>query len=360
MDYNVTYRKKDKGLQCIISYKDSLGKWMQKSKQGFKTQKESKEWIDNVVSELEKTIKYVNPDMKDTTLDELFQTFIKHAKLYKGIGTMKTYDTAYISFKPLKDKKVAKIETSDIQECIDGMIRSGLAYSTMKTYIAKIKVVFKYAISPLKIIKEDPFVDVVMPPKPKDDIKIKALTESELNNLLSKIPNKRYYIISLIAATCGLRIGEILGLTWSDIDEKESIMNVNKQWNLVQEKPKIFGFSSVKSKNSNRKIPVPPKTLEALIKYKKDNPIDISGRVIAYKRTDSICVGLIYAYNKAGYSISVHDLRHTYASRLVANGVDFKTVAELMGDTVQVVIDTYSHFTSDMLTKAQQAINSIF
>ncbi|WML35385.1 Arm DNA-binding domain-containing protein [Clostridium sp. OS1-26] len=39
MDYNITWRKKDKGWQCIISYKDSTGKWKQKSKQGFKTQK---------------------------------------------------------------------------------------------------------------------------------------------------------------------------------------------------------------------------------------------------------------------------------------------------------------------------------
>jgi len=56
----------------------------------------------------------------------------------------------------------------------------------------------------------------------------------------------------------------------------------------------------------------------------------------------------------------VHDLRHTYASRLVANGVDFKTVAELMGDTVQMVISTYSHFTKDMMDKAQIAVNNIF
>lgn len=42
MDYNITYREKDKGLQVIISYKDNTGKWRQKSKQGFENSREGK------------------------------------------------------------------------------------------------------------------------------------------------------------------------------------------------------------------------------------------------------------------------------------------------------------------------------
>lgn len=58
--------------------------------------------------------------------------------------------------------------------------------------------------------------------------------------------------------------------------------------------------------------------------------------------------------------ISVHDLCHTYASMLFGNWVDFKTVAELMGDTVKVIIDTCSHFTWDMMANAKKAVNNIF
>ena len=42
LNYNITFREKDKGWQCIVSYKEKSGKWKQKSKQGFKTKKEAK------------------------------------------------------------------------------------------------------------------------------------------------------------------------------------------------------------------------------------------------------------------------------------------------------------------------------
>ena len=59
MDYNISYRNKDKSIQCIISYKDSDGKWRQKSKQGFKRQKDAKPWISDTVEKLEETIIFV-------------------------------------------------------------------------------------------------------------------------------------------------------------------------------------------------------------------------------------------------------------------------------------------------------------
>ena len=42
LNYNLTFREKDKGWQCIVSYKEKSGKWKQKSKQGFKTKREAK------------------------------------------------------------------------------------------------------------------------------------------------------------------------------------------------------------------------------------------------------------------------------------------------------------------------------
>ena len=63
MDFNISYRKKDKGIQCIISYKEN-GKWKQKSKQGFedsrKGKNEAKQWAIDMVNELEKTVKTSN------------------------------------------------------------------------------------------------------------------------------------------------------------------------------------------------------------------------------------------------------------------------------------------------------------
>ena len=62
---------------------------------------------------------------------------------------------------------------------------------------------------------------------------------------------------------------------------------------------------------------------------------------------------------KLGLNASIHDCRHTYATTLLANGLDYKTVAEFMGDNVQTIIKTYSHFTKDMFDNAKTRIDNI-
>lgn len=100
MDYNITYRQKDKGWQFIISYKLN-GKWKQKSKQGFKTKKEAKPFAEKMLKEIKKS--YTNNNNKLTintslTLSELNKNFIDHIKLYAEFNTLKGYITAQSSF----------------------------------------------------------------------------------------------------------------------------------------------------------------------------------------------------------------------------------------------------------------------
>mgnify|MGYP002410257252 CR=1 FL=1 len=57
---------------------------------------------------------------------------------------------------------------------------------------------------------------------------------------------------------------------------------------------------------------------------------------------------------------SIHGLRHTYATLLIANGVDFKTAAKLLGHTVEMTMKVYSDVTDDMIEKTTDTINMIF
>lgn len=109
MDYNVTYREKNKSLQCIISYKDNTGKWKQTSKQGFKTQKESKPYIENTVKELEKRLanekSIISPDYNLITFKTLCDEFVEHEKLYREHNTVRNHKIAFIVFSDLDNKK---------------------------------------------------------------------------------------------------------------------------------------------------------------------------------------------------------------------------------------------------------------
>ena len=61
-----------------------------------------------------------------------------------------------------------------------------------------------------------------------------------------------------------------------------------------------------------------------------------------------------------GYNICLHELRHTYATKLIANGIDFKTAAYLLGHKVEQTMNTYSHVTNDMISNARNIINQNF
>lgn len=356
MDYNITYRQKDKGWQYIISYKVN-GKWKQKSKQGFSTKKEAKPHAEKTLKELKKQInnnKFIN-DYDTLNFESLHNNFIEHIKLYKEFNTIKGYKLAYSCFSSLANYKVSNIKNIDIQRCVDNLLKKGLKISTIKTYILRISLEFEYYIDTYNSIYINPAKKIKVPLNKNTNIK-KALTKKELDSLLEKIKDNKFYIVAYIAANTGLRCGEILGLTWSDIDEINSYIIVNKQWKLL--KTGISGFGELKTKNSNRIVPVNKDFIKVLKDYKLSNPISIDNRIAPFNKAS--IEKYLNPKLREYANISIHELRHTYATLLIQNSVDFKTVAKILGHDVKQTLDTYSHVTDDMMDNASKAISKIF
>lgn len=359
MEYNITYRQKDKGIQAIISYKID-GSWKQKSKQGFQKKADAKKWALNMADELKEEIalnKSLNLEYKELIFKDFIDMYKKHEILYKEYGTVRSTKFAVAKFTSLNDLTMNSITSLHIQSCVDAMVREGLNPSTIRLYVTKLTTIFNTAVQTFKIITSNP-VNQIKVPEIKENNKQKALTKLELNNLLGKITYKKYWLTSLIAATCGLRLGEILGLQWNDIDFKGATLKIDKQWKQLSDGN--WGFGTVKSNNSNRSVPIPRNTLIALKKYKKEFPTDLNNRVILYSDTVNLSREMKKNYIKAGYDITIHDLRHTYATMLISNGVDFKTAAKLLGHDIEQTMKTYSHVNDDMLDKATNIANSIF
>lgn len=360
LDYNVTYRKKDKGIQCIISYKDSSGKWKQKSKQGFKTQKDAKPYITKTVKELERQFlnenSIVSADYNSITFKQLTDEFIEHEKLYKEYNSIKDYKSSFANFSELNDIKVTEIKKADILKCIDLLVDK-LRYITISGYLLTIKQVFNYYIENY----DNSFrIDLnIKIPKEKNPVGKKALTKTELNNLINsdKIKKSKYYIVAYIAAMSGLRCGEILGLTWNDIDEKNLLINVNKQWK-INKKTNKYGFGNLKSKNSYRKVPVSSEFIRELKEYKKKKTIDINNRIAPFKNLTITSLFNRTLKDEAG--VTLHELRHTYITLLISNGIDFKTAAKIAGHDIKQTLNTYSHVTDDMMKNASTIISKIF
>lgn len=355
MDYNVTYRKKDKSIQCIISYKDNDGKWRQKSKQGFQRQRDAKPWVDSVVEELEKAIKAPD-EFRGITFGEFKEIFNADKKRELAHNTKTSYEQAYAKFESLNDIPLVDIGYIHIKPCVDKMIDEGMEGSAIGLYLAKIKTVLGHAIENYEIISVNPIKNKQYPLPKKDKNKIKVLSKKELEGLFSKLKGNDYYI-SLMAVKCGLRIGEIVGLTDMDIDFVNTEINVNKQWKLIRENK--HGFGTPKSKNSYRTVPIPRDYVSTLKEYVNGCILGIDRRIFFEKSTTATAKRLRLKYKRYGYDFSVHDLRHTYATTLLANGFTYREVAELIGDTEETVIKAYSHFTDEMYKDTKSKLNNI-
>jgi len=246
--YKISTREKDKGWQWIIAYKDETGKWKQRAKQGYKTKSEAKnaanDYVFDLKAEVEANTK-LNKEHKDITFKNFSTKFMDHKKVHCEVNTINAYENAFKKFSKLDNMKLTEIDTMDIQEVIDNMIKEGLSTQTISNYTIYISAAFKAAKKQWKIIKENPCEDVIVPKVVSKEKT--ALTLEEIDDLLSRLPNDLQYITCLIAVKCGLRVGEVVGLTWDDIDFKNKMINVDKQWK--KRKDGTIGMGTVKASN---------------------------------------------------------------------------------------------------------------
>ena len=87
-----------------------------------------------------------------------------------------------------------------------------------------------------------------------------------------------------------------------------------------------------------------------------DTPLSITGEL--FPKPIAVYRNMCYALNK--YNYSPHALRHTYATKLMASGVDIQTIAALLGDNVDTITKTYVHYSDEMRKSANSKIQKIF
>lgn len=359
MEYKISYREKDKSVQCIISYKDNYGIWRTKSKQGFKNQKESKKWQSKTLKDLEEDLKnelYLNMDYRDITFAQFKEMFLEDLSIIYAYNTVRVRTNSLKLFSMLDDSLLAEITFLDLKKAINNIIKKGYKNNTIKMAVSSIKLLFDSAKEEYRIIHTSPLSEgTIKLPEDKSADEIKTLSKHDLDTLINTITPVRDKIIIILGSKCGLRAGEIAGLTWDNVDFENSCITINKQWKRKEES--VYGFGTTKSKNSNRVIPINDFVIQELKAHKKSMEIDFkTNRVVPEKNTNGMGSRVNVKIKRLGFDNSIHDLRHTYATNLIAMGLDFKTVSAFMGDTVEMVMKTYSHFTEEMYEAGKQKI----
>ncbi len=192
--------------------------------------------------------------------------------------------------------------------------------------------------------------------------KIECLTKIEQQKLEKFILNnkKQYSYGVLISLYTGLRLGELLALKWSDIDFKNRILKVTKSTSKIMQNHKQIEIVGLpKTNTSIREIPL----TSGLIKILKELKTNTSEYVVSNKKGNCIDYRTYqYSFENLLKKLHIkhygfHSLRHTFATRLLENNVDIKTISELLGhSSPTVTLNRYVHSNMDNKRKAMQKI----
>jgi integrase len=218
-------------------------------------------------------------------------------------------------------------------------IKEGLTKSTVNRYLAILKRLFNIAIG-WGYAKENPVMRVKFYPE-KDNLKERTLTEEEEDRLL-EASSEQLRPILIVALNTGMRRGEILNLKWNQTDFHAKEIKVEK---TKSGKPRVVDINSI--------------LLNELMKLKRESKD--SQHVFLNPKTGKPYKKLQTSFEGACRRASIkglrfHDLRHTFASRLVERGVDLIKVKELLGHSSVKVTERYTHSNREERKKAVELL----
>lgn len=186
-----------------------------------------------------------------------------------------------------------------------------------------------------------------------------------LNYCFNNINEEKKIIGIILGIKSGLRIGEICSLKYSDFDFKNNYIHINSTiqrcYNSFEKKTEILE-SNPKTKNSNRIIPI-SEDIKNIINYNnfEDNFYILTNNLKPCEPR-SYRKFYVKVIKEIGLEyVNFHGLRHTFASLMITNGIDIKTVSELLGHAnISTTLAIYTHSNINAKQEAIKKMDNIY
>ncbi len=190
---------------------------------------------------------------------------------------------------------------------------------------------------------------------------MKTLTTVQLASFFREARESGVFELYYLELATGLRRGELLGLKWGDIDLERGDLRVRRQVSRINGE---VMEAPLKTKNAHRTLPLAEDTVSVLNEQRKkvgNSPWVFPSPNGGPISPDSVLHTLHRVLKRAGLpKVRFHDLRHTFATLALQNGVDVKTVSGMLGHfSAGFTLDTYAHITSAAQRQAAQTMGSV-
>ena len=210
-----------------------------------------------------------------------------------------------------------------------------------------------------KLITANPAEDCALPRL--EHREMQTLPVEQLQSFLREAKDSGVFELYYLELTTGLRRGELLGLKWEDIDLERGDLRVRRQ--IARINGEVVE-APLKTKNAYRTLPLAEDTigvLEAQRKKTGDSPWVFPSPTGGPISPDSVLRMLHRVLKRAGLPrVRFHDLRHTFATLALQNGVDVKTVSGMLGHfSAGFTLDTYAHVTTASQRQAAKTMGNL-
>jgi len=320
--------------------------------------------------------KQINVVSSDMTLDEWFEIWMETCKNNCRDTTRQTYRVSYNRIKAsLGWRKLSSLNLIVIQQAINELKSDASRKDTKKLLVDMLNKAIDSDLLHKNVAKQINTV-VTKDSTPEEP---RVLTIEETKWFLEAASHYRYFNEFSLALETGMRIGEIIGLKWSDIDFSNRTIYVNRTLIYIKSDDKNspnynkwgFEFHEPKTEKGRRKIPMTLKAYQILKKqllWKRS--IEVKGyeapegyEDLVFTTTKNTPISprdttVVMKYiterirkKRPDFEpVTPHTLRHTFATRCIERGMNPKTLQIILGhSTIQLTMNLYCHITDDML-----------
>ncbi len=295
-------------------------------------------------------------------LNEWLELYVKAATKERTYRKYRQQAEKYL-LPALGNYDVNALSAVELQKFLVSLSEHGLAPNSVNFIIAVLRSSLKKGVQ-LGIIDRQ-YGDAIVRPRVRANA-VSCFTKEEQKKIENYIlsHDKPYLFGILLALYTGLRIGELLALTWEDVDLQKGTMSITKScYDKWEDDHYLKAVDTTKTKSSERTIPIPRQIIVHMKALKKQTnsryvvigKTEWGAQVRSYQRAFERLLKKLNIKHKG-----FHALRHTFATRALEVGVDVKTLSEILGhQDPSITLRRYTHSLMDHKTEMMNKVGQL-